>query len=162
LNFNLLWLREARKRLALAAASVIAGTNFVARIATTVTATTEPAEQFLQADSRQVKQVASTTVASVITWIACVTARIASHVIARIAVADFIARIAVVITATTQPETLEQTPERELRRATTIITSDVAARIASHVIARIAVADFIARIARIATMRSKQIAQAFA
>jgi len=142
LNFNLLWLREARKRLALAAASTIAGrTNYIARIATVI-ASSESTEQSLQAESREVEQMTTGTAIG----IAQVAARIAiANNVTRTAIADFIARIATVVVTTTV-ETFEQVSERsELRRDATV---DIAAWIAiGDDIAWIAVADNIARTA---------------
>jgi len=150
LNFNLLWLREARKRLALAAASTITGrTNYVARIATVI-ASSDSTEQSLQTESREVEQMTTRTAIG----IAKVAARIAvGNDIARSAVTDHIARIATIVA--TAFVALEQVPERpELWRDTTV---DIAARIAiGDDITRIAVVDNIAWVTRV---RSKQATQ---
>jgi len=144
--------REARKRLALAAASTIAGrTNYVARIAAII-ASANSTEQSLQTESGEVEQMTTGTAVG----IAQVAARIAiGNDIARttVAVADLIARIATIVA--TAVETFEQTTERsELRCHTTV---DIAARIAiGDDITRIAVVD---NIARGACMRGKQTTQ---
>ena len=137
----------------LAAASVIARANFVARIASTVIATAEVTKQFLQTDSRKVKQMTTGTARGV----AEVATRIAvSRKIARTTVANFVARTTTIIATTIQVETFEQTPKFE-PRCTTV---DVAARIAvTHDVTRTAVAGFVARAA---SLRGKQATQTFA
>ena len=145
--------REARKRLALAAASGIAGANFVARIATTIVTSAESTEQSLQTDSREIEQMTTGTatgIAKVTTWIAI------TNGVTRTTIADFIARIATIVASTTV-EASEQIPQAELRCNATI---NIAARITiGDNIARIAVAEIVARGA---CRRGKEVTQTLA
>jgi len=159
LSFKLLWLREARK-LALAATSLITGTNFVARIATAFITTPESAEESLQADSRKVEQMTSRTA----TVVAEIATRVAvCRIVARTAVtfADFVARTTTSIVATPiRTEIFEQIPESEFRCTTTVIATVTTRITVCRNIARTAVtfADFVAWIACIG---SKQMSQTF-
>jgi len=150
IDFYLLWLREARKRLALAETSVITRSNFVAGTAGTIIAfaRAESVEQSRQVDPRQINQV--TTGTAVI---------IAAGNIARTAIGDDIARTAIGGASTTKTDVSEriQVPKRKLARSAEI---NFSARIAvDYAIAWTAVCRIVTRSAQ---RRCKQISQASA
>jgi len=138
----------------LAAASAVAGANFIARTAVGDIASgdAEPVEHSRQVESRQVKQIsAGTAVVVAANFIARTTVgdKVARTAVGIEAVCNTVARIAVGETTTIQTEVPEriQTSKREPRGSTEINTT---ARIAvSHRdIARVAVRYGIARIAQ--------------